>query len=124
MQFVVTLVFLVLFYTNSFFLEPMFPEISDKTLPRVDRLDAYGDFWVLRSKVYEAMFFTALLIPLFKRTAHSMALIWASGLIVLCSFVDKAILSIYDYHIHDLIVALGAAFVYYKKYEQQRTKLS
>lgn len=121
MRFFLTALFLLLYVLNGIVLKDMFPEITEGET-RLVRLDAFGDFWVMRSKIYELMFLVLLFIPRFKRTRHSHCLMSATALFVTGSLLDK-LTGQYGYQFHDLWLVVAAAFLYaaqYKRYQPTR----
>ena len=60
---------------------------------------------------YEFMFLIAVLIPLFKRTRLSKAILISSLILILGSITDKLLQEVTTYHIHDTVLILGAVFV-------------
>lgn len=84
----------------------------------------YGLWWQVRSKIYEVMFFIAVLFPLFKRTPLAVGLTWAAAVLVGCSAIDKVLLSVFDYHVHDIIVGAAAMYAFLTKQNEERRKTS
>lgn len=71
----------------------------------------FEGWYYLRDCLYELMFLLALSMGLLKKTVLSCSLISGMLFLIVCSLIDKSLQNIYGYHIHDLLVILGAVTV-------------
>ncbi len=101
------LLFVLLWYGNSHICGWVYPYDYDKE-------STWGNFenwYYLRDQIYEFMFLVLASTGLYKNSRLSKAV--ASGIVVLlgASVVDKLIMGVFDFQIHDVYVFIAACLV-------------
>ncbi len=118
MRIVLIILFAALYLGNSHICTYLVP--YDYNDPSTYHL--YEKWWQVRDVIYEVMFLILLAIPLYKRSKVSRAILFALGLLIFFSAVDK-LQGVNEYHFHDLfilLVSIIAAFEAYRYYASRK----
>lgn len=115
MRSILAILFIILYFSNYHISEGYYPLVNEDW-------QEFKGFWQLRSKIYELMFLVLVLVVFTKKTALSTGLFAFAGTLVIGSVIDKWLLNIYGYDLHDLIVIPFGVLLGTYVYARQRRK--
>ena len=104
--------FIALWYSNYYICSTVYP--YDYAVE--DTWQYFADWYYLRDRIYEVMFLILVSAFSFKKSRLSNAIAIGAVVLLSASVLDKWVMGVFDFQLHDVYVFLASAVVGLKYY--------